>query len=121
MISEEIRGIAILLSAAALLNTFMEESLNLFSAQLLPLALGICSALLLYYFIMGNEASSTQHSKNNEEEEEPKRGFTLTSLKKYNGVEEEKIFIALKGVVYDVTRGGQDFYGVGGSYHVFAG
>ena len=83
-ISEEIRGIAILLSAAALLNTFMEESLNLFSAQLLPLALGICSALLFYYFIMGNEASSTQHSKNNEEEEEPKDPFLRSRPISYN-------------------------------------
>jgi membrane-associated progesterone receptor component len=31
-----------------------------------------------------------------------------------------KIYIAIKGKVYDVTKGAQ-FYGVDGPYHVFAG
>jgi len=39
---------------------------------------------------------------------------------KYNGTEEERICIGIKGEIFDVTRG-SNFYGPGGPYHAFAG
>ena len=88
--------------------------------QILPLILGIASALLLWYIFMGNEAAKPETPPKEEEEEEPKRGFTVEGLKIYDGIQNDRIFIALKGIVYDVTKG-KDFYGPGSSYHVFAG
>lgn len=40
-------------------------------------------------------------------------------LQSYNGVDNIKVFMALKGVIYDVTK--MDQFGVKGSYHKFAG
>jgi predicted heme/steroid binding protein len=46
--------------------------------------------------------------------------MTLEELKKYNGKDEKKICIAIKGEIFDVSRGAS-FYGPGGPYDVFAG
>jgi len=47
--------------------------------------------------------------------------FTLSELAQYNGVDPSKpIYLALKGVVYDVTEK-RDAYQPGGSYHILAG
>eukprot|EP01089_Gocevia_fonbrunei_P008043 TRINITY_DN1965_c0_g1_i1.p1 TRINITY_DN1965_c0_g1~~TRINITY_DN1965_c0_g1_i1.p1 ORF type:complete len:108 (-),score=14.76 TRINITY_DN1965_c0_g1_i1:347-670(-) len=48
--------------------------------------------------------------------------FTIAELKKYNGGPDSsgKIYVALKGVVYDVSAKA-DLYGPGGSYHSLAG
>ncbi|CCE62781.1 hypothetical protein TPHA_0D01400 [Tetrapisispora phaffii CBS 4417] len=46
--------------------------------------------------------------------------FYPRTLSKYNGHDDEKIFIAIKGVVYDCTQGRQ-FYGPSGPYSNFAG
>ncbi|NCF40367.1 MAG: hypothetical protein GWP75_09650, partial [Planctomycetia bacterium] len=60
---------------------------------------------------------------------DPPRDFTLEQLKKFNGVVTEddkfnpdagKIYISLKGEVYDVTAAA-NMYGPGASYHLFAG
>ena len=88
-----------------------------------PILLGIVSALFVWYFIMGNETSSTERNDKDaveDTEPEPTRGFSIEELEKYNGVDNERILIALKGIVYDVTKG-KAFYGPGGSYHIFAG
>ncbi|KAJ8028443.1 Membrane-associated progesterone receptor component 1 [Holothuria leucospilota] len=42
-----------------------------------------------------------------------RRDFTLQDLKKYNGVDDERILIAVNGQVFDVTRG-KNFYGPDG-------
>lgn len=46
--------------------------------------------------------------------------FTPKSLVKYNGADHPKIFIAVRGKVYDVTQG-KAFYGPGGPYANFGG
>jgi len=49
------------------------------------------------------------------------RVFTLADLSRYDGSNPTSaILVGAKGKVYDVTDGA-DFYGVGGSYHAFAG
>lgn len=52
---------------------------------------------------------------------EPTRVFTKEELAKYKGEEEGgKIYIAILGKVFDVTRG-KDYYGPGGGYAFFSG
>lgn len=47
--------------------------------------------------------------------------FSLEQLKPFDGTDPKKpIYIALDGLVYDVTPG-REFYQVGGSYHDLAG
>lgn len=56
--------------------------------------------------------------------------WTLEELHQYNGVDNPRILLAIKGLVYDVTDKGSSYYGpgtegdtifIGGSYHVMAG
>jgi membrane-associated progesterone receptor component len=47
--------------------------------------------------------------------------LTPDELAAFNGTGPEGIiYVAVRGVIYDVTAG-RDFYGPGGGYHVFAG
>lgn len=46
--------------------------------------------------------------------------FTPKTLAKYNGSDDPKIFMAVKGRVFDVSQGAT-FYGPGGPYENFAG
>ncbi|KAK9249020.1 cytochrome b5-like heme/steroid binding domain-containing protein [Lipomyces tetrasporus] len=46
--------------------------------------------------------------------------FTPTTLQPFNGVIEERVLMAVKGKVYDVSAG-KTFYGPGGPYSNFAG
>lgn len=48
------------------------------------------------------------------------REFTPRQLSNYNGFDLEKIYIAVKGNVYDVSKG-RSFYGPSGPYSNFAG
>jgi membrane-associated progesterone receptor component len=48
-----------------------------------------------------------------------KKDLTIQELNEYNGINNPKVLVALKGVIYDVSS--SEFYGVGGGYHVFAG
>merc|ERR1711868_58590 len=48
------------------------------------------------------------------------KDMTLKELRRYNGKDEQKICLAIKGEIFDVTRG-RNFYGPGGPYDVFAG
>ncbi len=45
--------------------------------------------------------------------------LTYQELRKFDGVSDPKVYVALKGNIYDVSS--SDFYGVGGGYHQFAG
>jgi len=49
-----------------------------------------------------------------------RKAFTFEELKDYNGVNNPRIYIGLKGNVYDVTNAA-GFYGPSGPYHLFAG
>jgi membrane-associated progesterone receptor component len=46
--------------------------------------------------------------------------FTPRTLLKYNGTNEQPVYIAVRGKVYDVSPG-RNFYGPGGPYENFAG
>ncbi|KAK9467281.1 putative steroid-binding protein 3 [Lipomyces arxii] len=46
--------------------------------------------------------------------------FTLSELRQYDGIKNPSIYVAIRGVVFDVTKK-KDVYGPGGSYAVFAG
>ncbi len=48
-----------------------------------------------------------------------KMNLTHAELEKYDGVKDSNLFIALKGVIYDVT--GSPFYEPGSGYHAFTG
>ena len=49
------------------------------------------------------------------------RDYSLDELPEYDGSDPSKpLLVAVRGNVYDVTRGG-DFYGPGGPYAMFAG
>ncbi|KAM4625017.1 neudesin [Polymixia lowei] len=54
-------------------------------------------------------------------ETKPVRLFTEEELKRYDGSEEgEPIYMAIKGVVFDVTKG-KEFYGKGAPYNALVG
>jgi membrane-associated progesterone receptor component len=55
-----------------------------------------------------------------EEEEIILRDFTLDQLREFDGKANQKIYIALKGEVFDVTNAA-DYYGPEGTYNCFAG
>ncbi|XP_047125518.1 membrane-associated progesterone receptor component 2 [Hydra vulgaris] len=59
-------------------------------------------------------------SKHEELPPMPKRDFTVTELRHYNGINDPRILIAVNGKVFDVTSGKQN-YGPNGPYSVFAG
>ena len=53
--------------------------------------------------------------------EAEERDYSLVELRSYDGSDPSKpLLIAIRGLVYDVTRGA-DFYGPGGPYGMFAG
>lgn len=62
-----------------------------------------------------------QHYKEKKEFEEYTREYNLTleELAKYNGVANKRVFVCVKGDIFDVSSA--PFYTPGGSYHVFAG
>ena len=45
--------------------------------------------------------------------------FSLAELSKYDGVKCDKIYVALKGTVFDVTEKGKDFYAPG-KYFIYS-
>ncbi|KAK9821537.1 hypothetical protein WJX74_009259 [Apatococcus lobatus] len=50
------------------------------------------------------------------------RDLTLDQLRDYDGGGPSgKIYLAVQGVVFDVSAGGADYYGEGAGYHVMAG
>ena len=48
-----------------------------------------------------------------------KMDLTTEQIKKYDGIQDQNTFLALKGVIYDVT--GSTFYEPGSGYHAFTG
>ncbi|NWH78906.1 PGRC1 protein, partial [Piaya cayana] len=49
-----------------------------------------------------------------------RRDFTLSELRRFDGVRDPRILMAVNGKVFDVTRGSK-FYGPDGPYGIFAG
>ena len=55
-----------------------------------------------------------------DDEREPPRDFTLSQLREFDGKANKKIYVALKGDVYDVSASAE-YYGPGSTYDCFAG
>ncbi|XP_071846712.1 membrane-associated progesterone receptor component 1-like [Apostichopus japonicus] len=80
--------------------------------------LSVCVFLLYKIFAGGRKQPEPQRPP--ELPRMKRRDFTLQDLKKYNGVDDERILIAVNGQVFDVTRG-KKFYGPDGPYGIFGG
>lgn len=81
--------------------------------------------IVVLVFLVARSVISEFRSSNPLQEEEKDETilagkFTPHSLAKYNGSDSPRIFIAVKGRVFDVTQGAT-FYGPGGPYANFAG
>lgn len=75
------------------------------------------------YIVNKTGASETIVDKTaaNDADLKPVKLFTKDDLSKYNGEENSLgLYLAIMGDVYDVQKGDRH-YGVGGSYHFFAG
>jgi membrane-associated progesterone receptor component len=88
--------------------------------------MNIVLGLLCFYLIrrLLSPQPTLPHDLKQEQPEKPRmtpRDFTVQELLQFDGSDPEKpICLAVKGKVYDVSRG-RDFYGPGGAYGVFAG
>lgn len=91
------------------------EALVLF---VIALSLGVH----LWYRLYGEASSSLQ--KQLEEVKHPEvteiRDFSLAELAEFDGLKSEKVYMAVKEQVFDVTSG-KNFYGPNGPYCIFAG
>lgn len=81
--------------------------------------------ILVLIFVLRSVASDVKTINPFSEKEETQEPivagkFTPTTLAKFNGTEDPKIFIAVRGRVFNVTQGAS-FYGPGGPYENFAG
>jgi membrane-associated progesterone receptor component len=98
------------------------ESLN--DGNLVLMALCFFSTIFLMLFfqeaVFGAPSRDDADEDEDEEEKVPPRDFTIVQLRDYDGVKNEKIYIAMRGEVYDVSDA-RDYYGVNSSYHCFAG
>ena len=87
------------------------------------LAMAILALLVLKLLLSNGEGRKSQRTTEEEQKEVEEiipRDFTIEQLREFDGKRSEKIFIALKGEVYDVTAAA-DYYGPEGTYHCFAG
>lgn len=77
--------------------------------------------ILLCIFLLGGAYYLLRDPPFNPPVEEPKFSgdLTLQQLSEYNGVKRKQIFVALKGVIYDVTK--SPFYQPDSAYGQFAG
>uniref|UniRef100_A0A8D0DYM9 Neudesin neurotrophic factor n=1 Tax=Salvator merianae TaxID=96440 RepID=A0A8D0DYM9_SALMN len=83
---------------------------------------GLVFALVLLFSVLGGQdAEKELHFKPLLPRDRPVRLFTESELARYNGQEENQpIYLAVKGVVFDVTSG-KEFYGKGAPYNALVG
>ncbi|XP_053166125.1 neudesin isoform X1 [Hemicordylus capensis] len=84
---------------------------------------GLALALLALAWLGSQEARSEQELRFQQPvpRKRPVRLFTESELARYNGQEENQpIYLAVKGVVFDVTSG-KEFYGKGAPYNALVG
>ncbi|KAG9399116.1 hypothetical protein AC1031_012074 [Aphanomyces cochlioides] len=98
---------------------------NLSSEVLLGVGMAVAAIFMIQSFLSSPQAPtrvppSQKPASKKEEEPVKQRYFTLEELRVFNGENDKPIYIAIKGVVYDVSRK-RDFYGPGEGYHLFAG
>ena len=68
-------------------------------------------------YLLTTWEAKTEEVEEEEEEQEPPRDYTLDQLR---GFDDDKIYVAIKGDIFDVTSK-RDMYGPEGSYGIFAG
>lgn len=80
----------------------------------------ICGAIIAFIWpnIKTNFLPNEINIKSNDEHNV--RLFTSNELKKFNGVEENRMYLSILGKVYDVTKG-ERHYKAGETYHYFLG
>lgn len=77
--------------------------------------------LVIAYFVKSIISDVTQSPLPAQSNEPPvQTKFVPKTLAKYNGIDDPKVYLGVKGIVYDVTSG-KAFYGPGGPYENFAG
>ncbi|XP_028676573.1 neudesin [Erpetoichthys calabaricus] len=82
-------------------------------------SVSVCFALLNFIVVVYSSEYVTLKYK--QAEKKPVRLFTDEDLVKYNGQQDgSPIYMAVKGVVFDVTSG-KDYYGRGAPYNALAG
>lgn len=84
------------------------------------LVLSVWLGYLLFSQVNSQPTKITENAEKVEEEEIVLRDFTLEQLREFNGVNGKPIYIAIKGEVYDASKGTQ-YYGEDAPYHCFAG
>ncbi|XP_006893833.1 PREDICTED: membrane-associated progesterone receptor component 1 isoform X1 [Elephantulus edwardii] len=95
---------------------------EIFTSPLNLLLLGLC-IFLLYKIVRGDQPTANSDSDDDEPPPLPRlkrRDFTLAELRRYDGIQDPRILMAINGKVFDVTKG-RKFYGPEGPYGVFAG
>lgn len=90
-----------------LLNEIFTSPLNL-------LLLGLC-IFLLYKIVRGDQPAASSDSDDDEPPPLPRlkrRDFTPAELRRFDGIQDPRILMAINGKVFDVTKG-RKFYGPG--------
>jgi membrane-associated progesterone receptor component len=79
-------------------------------------------SIWLGYLLFSQEKFHSPPPKETIKEEEPivLRDFTLEQLREFDGSNDKPIYIAIKGEVFDASKGTQ-YYGIDAPYHCFAG
>ncbi|XP_069748723.1 membrane-associated progesterone receptor component 1 [Narcine bancroftii] len=81
----------------------------------------LCLCLfLLYKIVRGERPAASVDVEPDEKLPRLRRDFTLAELRRFDGKQDPRILIAVRGKVFDVTRG-KKFYGEGGPYGIFGG
>jgi membrane-associated progesterone receptor component len=77
-------------------------------------------SILLVILIVGGYFGYKYYTEQKEFEEYTKEyNLTLDELNEFNGIKKKRIFVCVKGDIFDVSS--SSFYTPGGSYHIFAG
>ncbi|XP_006893834.1 PREDICTED: membrane-associated progesterone receptor component 1 isoform X2 [Elephantulus edwardii] len=92
---------------------------EIFTSPLNLLLLGLC-IFLLYKIVRGDQPTANSDSDDDEPPPLPRlkrRDFTLAELRRYDGIQDPRILMAINGKVFDVTKG-RKFYGPVKYHHV---
>ncbi|KAK2083748.1 Membrane-associated progesterone receptor component 1 [Saguinus oedipus] len=85
---------------------------EIFTSPLNLLLLGLC-IFLLYKIVRGDQPAASGDSDDDEPPPLPRlkrRDFTPAELRRFDGVQDPRILMAINGKVFDVTKG-RKFYG----------